>query len=255
MTRHVNGVNLARVRRMGLGPMSSAEGLALFDVAVASSGPVVLPLRLDTAALRARAASEGVPPLLRGLVRAPERRLSGGTAEASGGQALNARLAGLSKADQDHVVRELVRTHTAAVLGHDGAQAVESGRAFKDLGFDSLLAVELRNRLNSATGLRLPATTVFDHPTPIDLARHLLGELAGPDEDPKAEDEEARIRAVLATTPIDRLRRAGVVDVLSRLEPAPEPQNDVDELLESVDGMDVQSLIDLAVGGSEANEG
>ncbi len=266
LTRHVTGVNLARVRRMGLGPMSSAEALALFDVAVASAGAVVLPLRLDLAELRAHAASEGIPPLLRGLVRAPVRRPSGGTTEMSGGQAFKAGLAGLSKRDQDHLVRELVRTHTAAVLGHAGAQAVEPGRAFKDLGFDSLLAVELRNRLNGATGLRLPATTVFDHPTPIDLARHLLGELAGPDDedgkaedvraqDVKAEDEEARIRAVLAATPIDRLRRAGVMDVLSRLEPAQEPQNDVDELLESVDAMDIQSLIDLAVGGSEANEG
>ncbi|MDW4903556.1 type I polyketide synthase, partial [Streptomyces californicus] len=174
--------DVRRLSRSGVLPLTPEHGLELFDTAVAA-GPatgraVLVPMALDLPSLTRGAASGLLPPVLSGLVRVPARRRAdaGGT-EAAGD--LLRRLSGLSEDDRASELLALVRTHAAAVLGHAAAEAVEPARAFTELGFDSLTAVELRNRLDTATGLKLPATLVFDHPSAEALADHLLGELLG----------------------------------------------------------------------------
>ncbi len=170
--------DIARMRRAGLPPLPVAEGLALLDTALTVSEASLVPMRVDLAALRTQAAGGAVSPLFRGLVRIPARRAV--DAVAAGGEAgLVGRLAGLSEPEQERLLLDLVRAQVATVLGYAGAETIGSGRAFKELGFDSLTAVELRNQLNTVTGLRLPATLIFDYPDPQVLARHLRTELVG----------------------------------------------------------------------------
>ncbi|MFD7137811.1 SDR family NAD(P)-dependent oxidoreductase, partial [Streptomyces sp. NPDC059894] len=176
MTGHLSEVDHARMSRGGFAPLQPAEGMALFDRALATGLPAVVPVKLDLKAIRA-AAGGNVAPLLQGLVR-PARRVvrTQTTAAASG---LAARLAALPRPEQEQLLLDLVRTEAAGVLGHGGAGEVDADRAFRDAGFDSLTAVELRNRLRESTGVRLPATAVFDYPTPQVLAGHLYEELVG----------------------------------------------------------------------------
>ncbi len=125
---------------------------------------------------------------------------------------------------------ELVRSNVAAVLGLPSPDAVRANRAFNEAGFDSLTAVELRNRLAGATGLRLPVTLVFDYPTPAALVGFLHAELApGQAEAEQASDTEPALRAALSTIPLARLREAGVLDTLLdlaglRARPAEPPE-------------------------------
>ncbi|WP_460850087.1 type I polyketide synthase, partial [Phytohabitans suffuscus] len=144
--------------RAGMPPISPEQGVALLDAALATGEPVVAPVRLDLPAIRA--AGE-IPPILRGLIRTPVRRAQASAAS----RGLAQRLAGLDQAERRDTVLNLVRGQVAAVLGHAGAERIDPAKAFQELGFDSLTSVELRNRLGTATGLRLPATLVFDYPT------------------------------------------------------------------------------------------
>ncbi|MEU7909424.1 SDR family NAD(P)-dependent oxidoreductase, partial [Actinoplanes sp. NPDC049118] len=170
MTAELTEEDVARMTRSGLPPLTGEQGLALFDAALAAGPAVVVPVRLDTAALRLR---DEIPPMLRGLVRGPSRRAAAGSAD------LIRRLAALDPAAREATLVDLVRTQVAHVLGHPDTGRIDPGKAFQDLGFDSLTAVELRNRLGAATGLRLPATAVFDYPSVLALAGHLRDELLG----------------------------------------------------------------------------
>ncbi len=192
-----SGADHDRIGRTGVKPLSEEEGLALFDAAVALDRPVSVPIQLDLPTLRANARTAPLAPALRGLVKV--RR----TAVATAGQAdaLRDRLAGLSGADRDQALLELVTGQVAAVLGH-ATELVTPAKAFTELGFDSLTAVELRNRLGGVTGLRLPATLIFDYPTPKALAGHLAGALGerGESAAVPAAEHLARLEAVLGDT-------------------------------------------------------
>ncbi|MFI5009473.1 MAG: SDR family NAD(P)-dependent oxidoreductase, partial [Solirubrobacterales bacterium] len=174
LTAALGEVDRTRLKRSGVVALSSREGLELFDAAREMDEALVATVRLDRAALRAQARIGSAPALLRALIRTPARREADG-----GGGSLARRLAGVPERERRRVVLEMVSAEAATVLGHTSREAIDERRTFKDLGFDSLTAVELRNRLRSLTGRRLPATLVFDHPTPAAVAEHLLDDVAG----------------------------------------------------------------------------
>jgi len=172
MTAEASEADRARLRRSGVAELSAEEGLALFDAARDGARPLLAVARLDTAALRAQARAGTLAPVLRGLVRVPVRSRA---AEGS----LARRLAAAPEAEWQAIVLELMCSQVASILGHGSAEAIDPRRTFKELGFDSLSAVELRNRLTQSTGLQLPSTLVFDHPTPgaaVEYLRSIVAE-------------------------------------------------------------------------------
>jgi acyl transferase domain-containing protein/acyl carrier protein len=194
MAGHLSPADIARLARSGVAPLPVEQGLELFDAALTSPDPLVVAAGWDTGGLRARAEADQLPPVLRGLVRAPRRAATaagdGGPAAGPGG--LARRLAALGQQEAQGLLVDLVRSHVAAVLAHGGADSIDASRAFNELGFDSLAAVELRNRINAETGLRLPPTVVFDHPTVTALAEYLFQSLA-----PAAPTPEDTLRGAL----------------------------------------------------------
>ncbi|GHH09990.1 type I polyketide synthase [Streptomyces lanatus] len=173
-------------------PLTTGQGLALFDAALRATAPVLAPILLDREALRSDAGQ--LPPPLRGLVRR-HRPAAATTASGPPGQppepgAWRRRLAPISPPEREAVLVELLRADVAAVLGYPDAGALPAGKALADLGFDSLTAVQIRNALSTALGLRLPAAVVFEHRTAEDLARHLLALLEDePDDEPGDEPD------------------------------------------------------------------
>ncbi|XTZ15525.1 type I polyketide synthase [Micromonospora echinospora] len=197
ITGHLDAVDLRRLERSGLVALGNDEALALFDAAWRSERAVLMPAKINTSL-----ASSGAPvhPLLAALVRPAHRRAA--AAEAAGGQAFVDTLRALPAEKRERALRDLVLSHVAVVLGRGDAAGMEPTRAFRELGFDSLTAVELRNRIGAATGLRLPATLVFDNPTPAALAAYLgtqfdLADTTAPDPSAGVGRELDRLEAAL----------------------------------------------------------
>ncbi|MFD6691094.1 SDR family NAD(P)-dependent oxidoreductase, partial [Streptomyces bacillaris] len=170
----VQGETQQILRRRGLTPMDPALAVRALATAVDAAEPALTVADIDWSAFAASFTAVRPSPLLADLPEAaptaadPDRSDGGGTSE------LLRQLAQVPPAQQRNLLLDVVRDQAAAVLGHSGAQAVEPDRAFRDLGFDSLMAVDMRNRLQSATGLSLPTTLVFDYPTSsvlVDLLR------------------------------------------------------------------------------------
>ncbi|MGW7517926.1 type I polyketide synthase [Streptomyces sp. NPDC054796] len=183
MTAHLDDADRRRMSRGGIAAMPTELGLRLFDAALRTGRPHVVPALLDLPALRALAAAGSLPAPLRGLVRLPARRAAS-TAQAD--RSWESRLAPLPQEQRTELVLDLVRDTTASVLGHSSASTVDAGRAFKSLGFDSLTSVQFRNRLAAETGRRFPVTIVFDHPTPRAMAEYLVTRLTESTAEPAA---------------------------------------------------------------------
>jgi polyketide synthase 12 len=239
MTAALTDADKARLRRRGMEALSDERGLAMFDAAVLFDRAPALAAPIDAAGLKALAAARVLPPILSDLVakRSGRRRPT---------VSLASKLASVPAAQHEILVRDLVRAETAAVLGHASAEEVATDLPFNELGFDSLAAVELRNRLGAATDIRLPATVVFDHPSVASLAEYLLASVApGAAADPALQPGEREVREALASLPLSRLRSAGLIEPLLRLanpeaHPEPEPeQEDGDR----IDTMDVEELL------------
>jgi NAD(P)-dependent dehydrogenase (short-subunit alcohol dehydrogenase family)/acyl carrier protein len=205
MTGALSESDLARMSRQGVLPMSVEEGLELFDMACGGDRALSVAMRLDIAAVRAQARTGVLPGVLRGLVRVPARRVGSG-------ESLARRLAGVPDADRESVILELVRSEVAVVLGHSSSKAIDPARAFNDLGFDSLAAVELRNRLNTITGLHLPATLVFDYPNTSALTRYLLDHITrgGANVAASVDAELDELKRLLSLKEADESERARV---------------------------------------------
>jgi polyketide synthase 7 len=177
MTAHLGDRDKARMHRIGLAPLSTEQALAAFDAAMLADAPVLVAARVDRAALSDNVAA--LPPLLRELVAGPSRRVIDDTEVTASATGLSARLHGLTPEARQRELVDLVCGNAALVLGVPNPADIDAGRAFQELGFDSLTAVELRNRLKNATGLTLSPTLIFDYPTPTVLAAHLETQLAG----------------------------------------------------------------------------
>ncbi len=264
MTADLDRADRARIRRTGVSAMPTAEALALFDAACANGAPVLIPAGMDVSVLRNKPWGE-LPLILRDLVDGGRpRRRSTATSRDERLPGLPARLATLREDEARAVVLDWVRDQVAVVLGHPTSAAVDADRAFTQLGFTSLASVELCNRLASSTGLRLPATLVFNYPTPREMAEHLFGRLLpAPRANASARAgsaEDAEIREVLRNVPVDRLRSAGLLDlILACADPsrpdtggrAPDGAAGEGELT----AMNVQALVDLALDEAPDEKG
>jgi 4-hydroxyphenylalkanoate synthase len=202
MTAHLSGSDLARLNRDGLAAMSAEQALELFDAALAVDQPVVVAARLDRAVLDTRALSGELPALFSGLARRPRRRLIDDIVDATQSRsALAQRLHALAPEDQHSLLVEMVCVNAAEVLGRTAPEEIDPDTTFRDLGFDSLTGVELRNHFKTATGLTLSPTLIFDHPTPTAVADYIGRQVAqsrdlesngGKPRLPELDDEKAR---------------------------------------------------------------
>ncbi|MFF2862781.1 type I polyketide synthase [Streptomyces rubiginosohelvolus] len=234
--------------RRGVLMMDPDRALAAMADAVADTAPTVTVADIDWPVF-ARTFTSSRPSSL--LARLEGGAASHGAEEAAAPGDLRTDLLALPQYEWSDTVLDLVRAQTALVLGHTHGGDIKPDLAFRDLGFDSLTSVEMRNRLTAISGLSLTATVVFDYPTPAELAAHLLEECGiAPDSDEGEADEEQRVRAALATVPTARLREAGLLEPLLRL--AGKKTDDVGEpTAHAVDELDGEALLKLV----EANDG
>jgi polyketide synthase 7 len=215
-----------QLRRRGVLAMAPDRALAALGQALALDETVLTVADMDWPRFASTFAAARPRPLLDELPTAGAAAAAAGPGDSTPtGAAPGDRLRGMPAAERDAALLDLVRSAVAAVLGHTGADAVDVNRPFKDLGLDSLTSVELRNRLGSATGLSLPATLAFDHPTPLDLAARLRAGFGGPEREQLAPDEavlqeldklEAGISALSPDHDLDAVQ-ARLRSLLSRL--------------------------------------
>jgi acyl carrier protein len=238
-------------QRVGRGPLRAMDpqlALQALGQALEAADGVLSVMDVNWAQAASALGDLRQVPLLRELPDARELTPAAGAGpEPVALGELITRLAAQTPGEQDRILTDLVRAEVAAVLGHETPDSVGAGQAFQDLGFDSLTAVELRNRLSMATAQRLPATLIFDYPTPAGLARYLKSELLPSLGDSAIENaEEAELRKILSSVPLSVLRSAGLLESILQLaevaDGAPEPA----EESVGIEDMDVADLIRIA---------
>jgi polyketide synthase 12 len=215
MTAHLGTRDQARVTGPGgLAPITAEHGKAMFDTALAQQQPTVVAVPINHRARARQAGQHGVPALLSALITARPQ-----AAASAGPQALTVRLAGLTAQQRHEVLTALVIETTAMVLAHPDPGALDAERPFKDLGIDSLTALELRNSLSTQTGLSLPATLVFDHPSPAAIAEHICAQLTGiaPGHSTTNTEYVKQIHELITSIPANRLVQANLLDFLQEL--------------------------------------
>ncbi|WP_407653727.1 SDR family NAD(P)-dependent oxidoreductase [Actinoplanes oblitus] len=185
MTERLRDADKERVRRTGVRLLPTGDGLDLLDLGLYADRAHLLPAWLDTTGPDVRP-----PAILHGLARpvAADRPRDRATAADPSTPALRDRLLAVPEHDRERTVRQLVQTEITAVLRRPGTATVPAERGFVDLGFDSLTALELRQRLTARTGVTLPPTVIFDYPSPAALAGHLLHRLL-PEPEPAPEPQ------------------------------------------------------------------
>jgi NADP-dependent 3-hydroxy acid dehydrogenase YdfG/acyl carrier protein len=240
MTTHLSSADLERMTRSGIAPLSAADGLALLDKVLSSDAAQWVPTRFDARVYGA--ASEQLPPLLRGLGRL---RLRSATQAASGAATLMARLAKLTAAERSQQLLAAVTTAVSTVMGVPAAK-LDPLSPLSELGLDSLMAVELRNHLAALTGLRLPSTLLFDYPTPVALTGFLDRKLPGASQVEESTGDKAILDALRSLSPA-KLREAGLLDVLLRLANGEDASDDAEvaRKLDEIDEMSVDELVEL----------
>ncbi|WP_455568561.1 SDR family NAD(P)-dependent oxidoreductase [Streptomyces netropsis] len=233
------------------GALSTEEALAAFDAALGAGDASAVPIRIESVS------TQDVPAMLRGVVRVPRRAVAAAEPSGSRDGRFSHRLAGLSPEERLRLVQNVVLGAVAAVLGHESRDAITSSRGFLELGFDSLTGVRLRNSLAKELGLRLPATTVFDHPSPGQLAAHLVELLVGTVDTTALALErldELR-RSVTGPAPgdLDReLVAQRLTDLLAELRPPTGPEADAGDL-DAATADEIYAYIDneLGIGGAQ----
>jgi acyl transferase domain-containing protein len=210
MTGALDEADVARLRREGIVPIGAEHGMSLLDAAAGLPDSLLVPAPLT---LRTMAAG-AVPAVLRGLVGGRP----GATNAVAAGPSLAERLARLAAGEQDSLLTDLVCRNTAVVLGHGAAEVIDRHRGFLDLGMTSLTGVELRNRLTTETGLRLPTSMIFDYATPTVLAAHLRAQLGTATDRAPALAELDRFEAALSTATPDADTRKRLLKRLAALQ-------------------------------------
>jgi rifamycin polyketide synthase module 1/2/3 len=253
-----------QLRRRGVLPMAPEEAMAALTLAVRGDDTRVAVVDVDWAAFVPAFTSLRPSPLIGDLPGVREI-VDGLAADDAGDESASQflrQLAAASDAERERALMKAVREHTALALGHSGAEAVKPGRAFQEMGFDSLAAVNLRNTLGAALGTRLPATLVFDYPTPAALVEHLRTELLADAADEElSETDEDELRRTLASIPLGRFREAGLLDALRQLARTAGPDGPDDgggspsataaaEELDLINAMDVAGLVQRALDGN-----
>ncbi|HEX5853555.1 MAG TPA: beta-ketoacyl reductase, partial [Solirubrobacteraceae bacterium] len=243
MTSDLSDADRARWEQFGITPFSGEEGLRAFDAALRTPRSVLVPVRLQAGVLRGLARGGTLPALLRKLAGPGGRRAS------QAGGSLARTLAGADPGTWEAIAIDLVRGHLAAVLGHE-SQEIDTERALKELGLDSLGAVQLRNRLTQATGLQLPVSLIFDHPTTVAIAAYLRSRVAADATAPPEIDAQVdRLRTLLAPIAADEQERERVGALLrGLLEGLAAPVSSTAEAVQAAEGDELYALLDSQLG-------